>query len=76
MDLESVAGGSVALGVSKGSSDVSMSGDSDWVVVVDGEVKVMAPREPTSMRTWERREYGMGSGSSLNRPIFGFVGDR
>ena len=74
VDLLSVAGGSVASDGSKESSDVSMSGDSDKVVVVDGKVKVMAPTEPSSMRVRERREYGFGSGSSSCGPIFGFAG--
>ena len=73
-DLESVAGGSVGSGVSKGTSYVSMGGDSDKVVVVDGRVRVVAPKEPASMRIGMRREYGMGSGSSSLGPIFDFAG--
>ena len=74
VDLDSVAGGSVASGGSVKSSDVSMSGDSDKVVVVDGRVKMVAPKELASMRVRERREYGFGSGFSSAGLIFDFAG--
>ena len=74
VDLGSVAGESVASDGSKGSSDVSMGGESDKVVVVNGRVRVVAPTEPSSMRARERREYGYGSGSSSAGPIFDFAG--
>ena len=53
VDLESVDRGSMASGGSKGSVHVSMSGDSDKIVVVDGKGRVVAPMELSSMRVRE-----------------------